>query len=236
MAITLAKDIINRAKIVLQDTSSAGTRWPNSELQDWLNDAQKEIVLYRPDAKTMNEEFTPTADSSKQTIPAAGLRLIEVVRNTAATSNFTATRMIQRSIMDDQIPGWHNATPAVSIEHWVYDERDPKTFYLYPRPTSAARIEVIYSTVPSQISIVEADETLTAAAASTVIGLDDIYANALLDFMLYRAYSKDAEYAGNANRAQSHMSAFTSSLGVKSQIDATSSQLRAAQGVDSINA
>lgn len=235
MAITLAKDIINRAKIVLQDTSSAGTRWPNSELQDWLNDAQKEIVLYRPDAKTVNEEFTPVASSSKQTIPDAGLRLIEITRNTAATSNMNATRMIQRSIMDDQVPGWHNATATVNIEHWVYDERDPKNFYLYPNPTAEARVEVVYSTVPPQIIIVDSNETFTADAATTMIGLDDIYANALLDFMLYRAYSKDAEYAGNTNRAQSHMMAFASSLGVKSKIDATSAQLRAVQGSDSAN-
>jgi hypothetical protein len=74
MAVTLAKDIIDRAKIVLQDTSSTGTRWQNSELQSWLNDAQYAVVLYRPDAKTVNEEFTPVSESSKQTIPATGLR------------------------------------------------------------------------------------------------------------------------------------------------------------------
>ncbi len=192
-------------------------------------------MLYRPDAKTVNEEFTPVQGSSKQTIPDAGLRLIEVTRNTAASSNKHATRMIQRSILDDQVPAWHNASPTVNIEHWVYDERDPKTFYLYPRPSDKARIELVYSTVPLQITIVNADETFNSASATTVIGLDDIYANALLDFMLYRAYSKDAEYAGNANRAQSHMMAFASSLGIKSKIDASSAQLRAAQGSDSPN-
>ena len=228
MAITIAKDLILRAKTVLQDTSAAGTRWPNSELQDWLNDAQKEVVLHRPDAKTSNESFTPTANESKQTIPAAGLRLIEVVRNIAATSNKTAIRLIQRSILDDQLPEWHNATASVNTEHWVYDERDPKTFYVYPQPTSATRLEIIYSTIPSAINIVNTDETYTSAAATTVITLDDTYANALLDFMLYRAYSKDAEYAGNAGRASMHFSAFANALGVKTNADASNAALRAA--------
>jgi len=235
MAITNAKSLILRAKTILQDTSAAGTRWPNSELQDWLNDAQKEIVLYRPDANTANEEFTPTASSSKQSIPAAGLRLIEVVRNTASTSDKTATRMIQRAIMDDQVPNWHAAAASVNIEHWVYDERDPKTFYVYPNPTSAARLEIIYSTVPSDVDIVNADETWKTAATSTTIGLDDVYANAILDFMLYRAYSKDAEYAGNAGQAQSHMIAFSNSLGMKTNADSTSAALRASQGADTPN-
>ena len=235
MAVTLAKDIIDRAKIVLQDTSSTGTRWQNSELQAWLNDAQYAVVLYRPDAKTVNEEFTPVSESSKQTIPTTGLRLIEVIRNTAATSTYKAIRLIQRSILDDGVPAWHNATPSVNTEHFVYDERDPKVFYLFPRPNALSRIEIIYSTVPDKVSIVNADETFTASASSTMISLDDIYANALLDFILYRAYSKDAEFAANAVRSNAHLSAFGSSLGVKTRIDGSNAQMRSAQGADTVN-
>jgi hypothetical protein len=228
----IAKSIITRAKTILQDTSAAGTRWPNSELQGWLNDAQKEVVLYRPDANTVNEEFTPTANASKQTIPSSGLRLIEVVRNTAATSDKSATRMIERSIMDDQVPYWHATTASVNIEHWVYDERDPKNFYVYPNPSSATRIEIVYSTVPAEIDIVNIDETWKTAANTTHIGLDDIYVNAILDFMLYRAYSKDAEYAGNAGQAQAHMIAFANALNVKTNADSSSASLRVSQGVN----
>ncbi len=235
MAYTIAKTIINRAKTILQDVSSSGTRWPNSELQNWLNDAQKEIILFRPDAHINNENFDPIAGQSKQTIPAAGLRLIEIVRNTAASSQGGAIRMVQRSILDDQVPNWHRANQTVDVEHWIYDERDPKTFYLYPNPSSVAEIEIIYSTSPPLIDVVDSAENFTAAADTTTIGLDDIYANAVLDYILYRAYSKDAEYAGNAGRASSHYSAFANSLGIKTQTDSSSSSLRAAQGVDSPN-
>ncbi|MCK7581011.1 MAG: hypothetical protein MZV65_38935 [Chromatiales bacterium] len=54
---------------------------------------------------------------------------------------------------------------------------------------------------------------------ATPIKLDDIYANAILDYVLYRAYSKDAEYAANAQRAALHYQAFTNALGVKTQVD-----------------
>ena len=33
--------------------------------------------------------------------------------------------------------------------------------------------------------------------------------------MLYRAYTKDSEYAGNAARAQAHYGAFANALGVE---------------------
>ena len=51
------------------------------------------------------------------------------------------------------------------------------------------------------------------------ITLDDIYANALLDYMLYRSYLKDADFSGNVNRSTIHKNAFMQSLGLKAQSD-----------------
>jgi hypothetical protein len=42
--------------------------------------------------------------------------------------------------------------------------------------------------------------------------LPDIYGNVLADYILYRAYTKDSEYAGNAQRAQAHYAAFQAAL------------------------
>ena len=41
--------------------------------------------------------------------------------------------------------------------------------------------------------------------------------------MLYRAYSKDAEYAENAQRAQNHLQIFESALGMITQADMAAS-------------
>ncbi|HDK8696501.1 TPA: hypothetical protein PVA50_004840, partial [Aeromonas hydrophila] len=49
---------------------------------------------------------------------------------------------------------------------------------------------------------------------------DDIYINPIIDFMLYRCFSKDAEYAANSNRAAGHYNAFLQQLGEKTQADA----------------
>ena len=42
--------------------------------------------------------------------------------------------------------------------------------------------------------------------------MDDIYGNALVDYVLYRCYMKDAEFAGNAQRAGSHYQLFMASI------------------------
>jgi aspartate/methionine/tyrosine aminotransferase len=44
-----------------------------------------------------------------------------------------------------------------------------------------------------------------------------VFANAIMDFVLYRAYMKDAEYAGNAQRASTHYQLFANSIGQGSQ-------------------
>jgi hypothetical protein len=91
----------------------------------------------------------------------------------------------------------------------MFDDRDPKHFYVYP-PQPAANpgyVEIIYSSAPS------------AASADGNISIDDVYANALLDYILYRAYSKDADYAANNQRALGHFQAFQLSLQKKDIVE-----------------
>lgn len=205
MATTKVATLIETAGIILQDTSQV--RFPQAELMTFLNDAQREIVLHRPDAKTVNGNMTCVA-GSKQSIPNTGLRLIDVVRNDAGR----AITQIDRKILDETLPNWHNtaADGTKKIEHFVYDPADPKNFYVYPNATSSMNIEIIYSTAPADISY----------TTTVTITLDDIYANAILDYMLYRAYQKDSEYAGNADRSMMHYQSFANALGIKSRADA----------------
>ena len=53
--------------------------------------------------------------------------------------------------------------------------------------------------------------------------LDDIYANAIFDYMLYRAYQKDTESASDLNKATLFLQSFQNSMGIKSQADTASS-------------
>jgi hypothetical protein len=142
-------DIFRRVGEVLHD--KAHDRWSLEELLDWLNDAQHEIVMQRPDANVVTEEFYTVEHSSKQDLPSSGLRLIDIVRNIGG-SNEPIT-LFDRKTLDTTVPNWHNSDPTYDIENYVYDERNPKVFYLYPRPDFDAIIEIVYSTAPKQIAI-----------------------------------------------------------------------------------
>jgi hypothetical protein len=206
MATTKAVDLISRVSITLQDPTFV--RWTQSELLNYLNDAQRQVVLFRPDAKAANAAFSCAA-TAKQTLPADGLRLINVLRNT----NGRAVTKVDRSILDVQLPNWYEtAVSADGVKHYVYDALDPKNFYVFPKPAAAHQIDIVYAMAPVDIVI------SNFTTDTQVIGIDDIYANALMDYMMYRAYQKDSEFA-NLNRAAVYYQAFTTSLGIKSQAD-----------------
>lgn len=203
-----AQSIIRRCVETLQDNTSI--RWPVNELVRYLNDGQREVVLYRPDAMVTNATITCVA-GSKQALPTNGSKLIEVVRNAAGARR--VVRMVNREILDAQMPNWHNLTGVNEVLHFMYDPRDPRVFYVYPPATTNTQLDIVYAAYPTDIAE-PADGSLYTAVTGN-ISVPDIYANALQDYILYRAYTKDSEYAGNAQRAQAHYAAFANALGIE---------------------
>lgn len=204
-----AQSIIDRAETLLLDTSNV--RWPAAELLDWLNDGQRAIVAVRPDANAVTESVALVA-GTKQSLPAEGYQLINVVRNmgTSGTSPGRAVRYAPMRLLNEQYPDWHTETATTTIEHFLTEPRSPKTFYVYPPATASIQVEIVYSKAPTNV-----------ASLGATITLDDIYATSLLDYVLYRAYSKDGEVPGSAARAVAHFQAFEMGLGLKAQADAS---------------
>lgn len=220
MASVKVVDIISRVRRTLQDTTSV--RWTLPELQDYINDSYRDIVNLRPDANTATATFTciagPRQDLTNQISSAT--RLIEVVRNVATSSAKGAVRLVDRRQLDDQRRGWYAETASVDTQHYVFDPRIPKEFLVYPPATISTQLEVVYAAVPPAHTLTEAQ--LGNLATTEVIRLDDSYGNVMQDYVLYRCYTKDAEYASNAQRAVAHYQAFQNALGVSAQVNAAS--------------
>lgn len=216
MAVTVAS-ILSRVDATLQDTSNI--RWPDTELILWVNDAQREIAFIKPDA-TATVATVTLAAGTKQSIPSGGNRLLDVTRNMSAASSGTggrAIRLVSRAALDSQNPSWHD--PAVTgtakhttvVKHYTYEDSNPRTFYVYPGVSGNAYVELTYSANPATVG------------TSDNIGVPDIYATAIMNYVLYMAYMKEAEFAENSQRAGAHYQLFTSMLAGKGQLDATTS-------------
>lgn len=218
MATVKVIDIIRRVESILQDT---GVRWPREELQTWLNESYLAITLMRPDANAKTGEFTCAA-GSRQSLTAqfsSALRILDITRNLAPTSNKKVIRIVSRSVLDDQRPTWHSEAETINIQHYTYDARQPKEFFVYPPASTEAVLEVVYADTPSSHSLTEVELDPTGPNTE-VIKVDDIYMSPIIDWVLYRAYSKDAEFGTNEARAVAAYNAFNAALGTKTQVDA----------------
>jgi hypothetical protein len=196
-----AQSIIKTAQELLQDPD--GIRWPATELVAHLNDGQRETATLRPDL------FVITAPMSingvKHTLPVACINLEEISRNTSGAP----IRLVDRSMLDSVEPGWMIKNASKVIKHYCYDSREPDAFYSYPPAAAGASVDLVYSFLPTDVA------APNGASYSTVTGninCKDICKAPLLHFVLFRAYSKDAEFGGNAALAQSHYARFTTGL------------------------
>ena len=213
----LVSDIVERVQAVLQDTT--GVRWPvTSELLLWINDAQRELALLKPDATASTSQVTLDT-GTKQGIPNDGNRLLKVVRNVDGSGNGKrSVRLVDGDILDSQTPDWHDsavtgdAQHSTVVKHYIYSEDDPKVYYVYPGVQSGqtVKVEIIYSKNPDDV---------TGTGESDYISVADIYSNAIMNYVLYMAYMKDSEYAGNQQRASTHYQLFTASVTAKNQLD-----------------
>ena len=202
-------DILSRWRILLQDHASR--RWQDSEFVLWLNDGCKYITIQRPDACVVNTSM-PLVAGTKQSIAALaipGVRLLDVVRNSAGR----AITLVDRNELDSYRPTWH-ADTAGATENYVFDNRDPKNFYVWPPAVAAATIDVIYSRVPPEV---------TLSTLGDALPFDDLYLDPLLNYTLFRAYAKDAEATQNAELAAAYLQACNTALGVKTTADVAAS-------------
>lgn len=207
MGTILASAIIDSASEILQDETNV--RWKRPKLLKWLYDGVRDLIILKPSAYVRNEAVKLAA-GTKQELPVRGLALMDVTRNmgTNGTTPGRVPRFIEKKRLDDENPNWHRDTANALALHFTYDDRDPKHFYVYPAQPAANQgyVELVFSAEP--IAFVETD----------AIPLDDIYASALIDYLLYRSYAKDPV---NAELANSYFQSFGNRVAGKAVSEAS---------------
>ena len=205
---TTAQSIIQRAQTTLQDIE--GVRHPATELVGYLNDGQRALINVRNDVGATTVAFIP-AVGARQTVPANALALIDVLRNTNGTQR--AVRKVDMVTMDATARDWTSGQTSKVATNFMFDpDRDPRTFWVYPPAATGASLDLLIAAYPTDVP------APSGAAYTTVTGsisVQDHWDNALLSYVLARAYMKDSEFAGNAQLSSTHMTSFLSQAGVK---------------------
>lgn len=216
MGTLLASSLIDRCNETAQD--EGGIIWESSQALEWLNDGQRAIVSLRPDASILNHAVILQA-GTKQSI--TGLRFMAAMRNMGGDglTPGRAIRLVDRGAKDEADPDWHAETASSEVREYIYDARTPKEYYVSPPVVSSPDV---------YIEISEAVDPADVTAIGNPITLDNIYSPHLIEWMLYRFFSRDSEETPNIQRAISHFQGFFNLLGQKIQVDmAINPQVRA---------
>lgn len=221
MATITALSIIAKASRILQDIANA--RWSTSDLLDVLNDGQRAIVIAKPSANITTAPI-PLVAGTLQTLPANGIVIEEITRN-MGTNGLTPGPVIlpmQKAVLDISFPGWHQDNPDLTVVYYCYNTKTPKIFYVYPPQPAGTqqKVEALMSANPVDVPSI-----------SSVIALDDIYAIPLEEYVLYRAFLRDAEASTlDYQRAKDHFQNFMALVGLKVKSEGAESPVMPVSG------
>ncbi|KAB2922689.1 MAG: hypothetical protein F9K30_11995 [Dechloromonas sp.] len=209
------QDLFERASAVLNDTGAV--RWPFPERLGWVNDGAIRICNAKPNANVqmMTVDLAP---GSEQAIPAGTTTLVRAIASLVPARR--AVTPVSRQLLDGYMPGWHDPAinPASSVvDHVLYDPADPDAFHVCPPNDGTGKIRAEFAVTPVPIAApVNPDQI---ASYSMAIPLGDEFMGPLLDYLLYRAYQKDAAEPGAAALSAAHFQAFQIAIGEKVQKD-----------------
>ena len=182
MAFT-ANDYIVDAAELYGDTEYA--RVDSDSWIKYLNASIRALVLVRPDAGAVTASVQ-LSSGVIQSLPSAYLRLLDITRNMGA-DGATAGKIITpsaRKHLNYANLLWPAATGDTAIDSFSYDKNNPGKFYVSPPVISTTNVyvEMVASTLPTAI---------TAIGDST--GINDVFFEPLVQYMLFKAFSADDE-------------------------------------------
>jgi hypothetical protein len=196
----------------INDTGVSGQfRWSDDELMRYLNAAVRQIVTLVPESNA-TESLLTLDQAARQRIPADGAKFIKATNNYDPVGDVRtrALRYVEKDALDTHNPDWEFSVPVPApnpahyFQHYTHDPREPQVFYVYPRPQSAAqKLYVVYSKVPAAITL------------GTQFPLPDTYVNAAIDYVIYRALTKEGRFTLPDTKAQLLWDGFLRSLGLK---------------------
>lgn len=177
--------LLTNIRSQLDEVSTTGAFWADSELLAWANDGQKDMSRRAEDLQTFDTSVAVSANVAKYSLPT---NVIRVHRVEYVQTGDTRTYPLQASTYDemDAIWGTMQATPTTSPQYYVMWGTPGATgttalkIQLYPVPSSAGLLNIFYYRLP-------VDMTVGGSTVDVVAGWED----ALVVYVSSRALMKD---------------------------------------------
>jgi hypothetical protein len=193
------QDVITEARVLLQD-NRVPFRYSDTVLTGFVNQTIRRMVMLRPDLFVAVVDISTTPNVAEQLLPPVAVRLVEIFRVKGGTS----IEEVDRDVFDRSYPQW-TTDPAGTPTKYIRHPRNPRAYFLYPRPAAGIVLVGEYVTTPPNYLI-----------GQNIDALPDAYLPALIDGTVYLAESVDNEHV-NSGRAKLFLDSFGQSLGISLQ-------------------
>lgn len=184
--------------------------WAKPELIAYLSNALLAVTTIKPNAYVPTVRFR-MAKGTEQVLPDDAKTLRAAYRNLGATgvTPGRAVRLIAKAEMDRADPDWHNAPQTAEVECYMYDEANPKVFWVSPPQKFPPQyLEIAYAGVPPAYT-----------DADTDLPISDDYSDAIYYYVLAQCYSKNSGSQQPAKAAE-YLNLHMQALGMNAQTQA----------------
>jgi hypothetical protein len=192
-------EVIAEVRQIIQDTQNP-YRYADSMLLGFINQTIKRMVMLRPDLFITVADITTVANVVEQILPTTAVRLVEIFR----VKNGATIEEVDRDAFTRAYPQW-STDPAGSPTKYMRHARNPRAYFLYPRPTAGVLLVGEYVVTPANYTL-----------SDPIAVLPDAYFSALVDGTVYLAESIDNEHV-NSGRAKMYQDSFVQTLGASLQ-------------------
>jgi hypothetical protein len=208
MAITAATVIADVQRIL---NDEAGVRASARQLVPLMNQAQRDVMLARPEATASIFPLALVA-GFKQSVPANAYLLLDVHANSALPQ--ASITKVDLPLLDASDPVWRTRPQATAVKHFMHEMRNPRTFYVYPPVAAGTTVDFEASLYPDDVAEPLGD------TADTVLGnisLRDEWQSALFCLTAHYAYLTDLEGVTNPELAMAYLTRANVILGTQIQ-------------------
>lgn len=176
------------ARTILNDPDAV--RYSAVDLLQYANDALDQIVGLVPELFVTDGTHTCTAGVDQTLTHNTAISLYNVNR----VQGGDVVAKCDLTILDTFDPAWRSAASGAA-KNWAMKHLNPLKFMVYPPAPVNQVLEISYVKVPSEYALTE--DT----------GLPANLADAISDYVIYRAESRDDEHV-NSERAAQFMASF----------------------------
>ncbi len=208
---TTAGDLARRAAALLND--AAYERWPQADLLDYMTEALRVAYALRPDI-SIERRVIQLGPGTAQKVASDVQKLLSVdlnvtrlpdgsyVETETITSQSTASLRLAAAVAMPVGCGAEESFDcgAYRVRSAQIDGTDPRTFFVSPAVPPGCRPEISVTVVSGA--------NLGALIASSCVYVKPETEAALVEWVLYRAYSIDAESQISPTLSQTHLRNF----------------------------